>query len=259
MFARQGTIRRWAAMLAVAATATMLSGCGYNAIQQKDEAVKAGWSEVLNQYQRRADLVPNLVATVKGYAAHESQVLTDVTEARARVGQVQVNADDPASLQQFQAAQGELSSALSRLLAQGNSNPEIARKLFISTTTVRSHVTNILAKLNVDNRTQAALVAAHLVFGLHRVGQLSEAVDRQSRQQRGLVGVVIVDGARRHAAAIGDRPQRQAGPASLLQDVASRRQKLTADVAHMIGAPPLKAHGRHNASPIANTMTARRR
>ena len=108
-------LRRWSAVVALAA-AMLLSGCGYNAIQQKDEAVKAGWSEVLNQYQRRADLVPNLVNTVKGYAAHESQVLTEVTEARARVGQVQVNADDAASLQQFQAAQGELSSALSRLL-----------------------------------------------------------------------------------------------------------------------------------------------
>ena len=100
-------LRRWRGGVALAA-AMLLSGCGYNAIQQKDEAVKAGWSEVLNQYQRRADLVPNLVNTVKGYAAHESQVLTEVTEARARVGQVQVNADDDASLQQFQAAQGEL-------------------------------------------------------------------------------------------------------------------------------------------------------
>ena len=86
----------------------LLSGCGYNAIQQKDEAVKAGWSEVLNQYKRRADLIPNLVKTVQGYAQQESQVLTDVTNARARVGQIQVNADDAASLAQFQQAQTEL-------------------------------------------------------------------------------------------------------------------------------------------------------
>ena len=92
-------LRRWSGVVALAA-AMLLSGCGYNAIQQKDEAVNAGWSEVLNQYQRRADLVPNLVNTVKGYAAHESQVLTEVTEERARVGQVQVNADDAASLAQ---------------------------------------------------------------------------------------------------------------------------------------------------------------
>jgi LemA protein len=117
--------RRCAAVLAAVAIAAMLSGCGYNAIQQKDEAVKAGWSEVLNQYQRRADLVPNLVNTVKGYAAHESQVLTEVTEARARVGQVQVDADDPASLQRFQAAQGELSSALSRLLVVSENYPTL--------------------------------------------------------------------------------------------------------------------------------------
>jgi LemA protein len=122
----QGILRRKAALAAMAVVAALLlSGCGYNAIQQKDEAVKAGWSEVLNQYQRRADLVPNLVATVKGYASHESQVLTEVTEARARVGQIQVNADDAASLQKFQAAQGELSSALSRLLVVTENYPTL--------------------------------------------------------------------------------------------------------------------------------------
>ena len=103
----------------------LLSGCGYNQIQQKDEAVKAGWSEVLNQYKRRADLIPNLVGTVKGYAGHEAQVLTAVTEARARVGQVQVNADDAASLAQFQQAQGELASALSRLLVVSENYPQL--------------------------------------------------------------------------------------------------------------------------------------
>ncbi|WP_395624896.1 LemA family protein [Thermomonas sp.] len=103
----------------------LLTGCGYNQIQQKDEAVKAGWSEVLNQYKRRADLIPNLVGTVKGYAGHEAQVLTAVTEARARVGQVQVNADDAASLAQFQQAQGELASALSRLLVVSENYPQL--------------------------------------------------------------------------------------------------------------------------------------
>lgn len=102
-----------------------LSGCGYNAIQQKDEAVKAGWSEVLNQYKRRADLIPNLVNTVQGYAQQERQVLTEVTNARARVGQVNVNADDEASLRQFQQAQGELSGALSRLLVVTENYPEL--------------------------------------------------------------------------------------------------------------------------------------
>ncbi|MEO6264399.1 MAG: LemA family protein [Luteimonas sp.] len=105
--------------------AALLSGCGYNQIQQKDEAVKAGWSEVLNQYKRRADLIPNLVNTVKGYAAQEQQVLIGVTEARAKVGQINVNADDVSSLQQFQQAQGELSSALSRLMVVVENYPNL--------------------------------------------------------------------------------------------------------------------------------------
>ena len=92
--------------------AALLSGCGYNQIQQKDEAVKASWSQVLNVYKRRADLVPNLVATVKGYASHEERVFTEVTQARSKVGSVNVNADDPASLAQFQQAQGQLQSAI---------------------------------------------------------------------------------------------------------------------------------------------------
>jgi LemA protein len=103
----------------------LLSGCGYNQIQQKDEAVKAAWSEVVNQYQRRADLVPNLVATVKGYAAHEEQVFREVTDARAKVGQVTVNANDAASLAKYQAAQGELSSALTRLMAVSENYPNL--------------------------------------------------------------------------------------------------------------------------------------
>ena len=103
----------------------LLSGCGYNQIQTKDEAVKAAWSEVINQYQRRADLVPNLVATVKGYAAHEEQVFREVTEARSKVGQVTVNADDAASLAKYQAAQGELSSALTRLMAVSENYPNL--------------------------------------------------------------------------------------------------------------------------------------
>ena len=105
--------------------ASLLSSCGYNQIQQKDEAVKAGWSEVINQYKRRADLIPNLVNTVKGYASHEERVLTEVTQARAKVSQINVNANDAASLQQFQQAQGELSSALSRLLVVTENYPNL--------------------------------------------------------------------------------------------------------------------------------------
>ena len=105
--------------------AALLSGCGYNQIQQKDETVNAAWSEVVNQYKRRADLVPNLVNTVKGYASHEERVLTEVTNARARVGQVNVRADDAQSLAAFQQAQGELSSALSRLLVVSENYPNL--------------------------------------------------------------------------------------------------------------------------------------
>ena len=111
--------------LIVVLLAVLLSGCGYNAIQQKDEAVAAAWSQVLNVYKRRADLVPNLVATVRGYASHEQQVLTQVTEARSKVGSINVNADDPASLAQFQQAQGELQSAIGRLLVVTENYPQL--------------------------------------------------------------------------------------------------------------------------------------
>jgi len=112
----------------------LLGGCGYNAIQSKDEAVTAAWSEVVNQYQRRADLVPNLVKTVQGYAQHEEEVLVKVTEARASVGKITISANDltdEAKLKQFQAAQGELSSALSRLMAVAEAYPDLkANELF---------------------------------------------------------------------------------------------------------------------------------
>ena len=106
----------------------MLSGCGYNAMQTQDEQIKAAWSEVLNQYQRRTDLIPNLVNTVKGYAAQESSVLLGVTEARAKVGAIQATPElvnDPAAFAKFQAAQRELSSALSRLLVVTENYPQL--------------------------------------------------------------------------------------------------------------------------------------
>lgn len=106
----------------------LLGGCGYNSIQSNDEAVKAAWSEVVNQYQRRADLVPNLVKTVQGYAQHEEEIFTKVAEARASAGRITLSADDladEAKLKQFQAAQGELSSALSRLMAVSENYPNL--------------------------------------------------------------------------------------------------------------------------------------
>lgn len=106
----------------------ILSGCGYNAMQAQDEQIKAGWAEVLNQYQRRADLVPNLVNVVKGYAAHEKDVLTQVTEARAQVGALKASPEllsDPAAFAKFQQAQAQMSSALSRLLVVSENYPNL--------------------------------------------------------------------------------------------------------------------------------------
>ena len=106
----------------------LLSGCGYNTLQSQDEQIKAAWAEVLNQFQRRADLVPNLVNTVKGYASHERDVLLGVTNARAKVSSIQATPElinDPQAFQRFQAAQGELSSALSRLLVVAENYPQL--------------------------------------------------------------------------------------------------------------------------------------
>ena len=105
-----------------------LSGCGYNAMQAQDEQIKAAWAEVLNQYQRRADLVPNLVNVVKGYAAHEKDVLTQVTEARSQVGSIQATPElinDPEAFAKFQQVQSQMTSALSRLLAVSENYPNL--------------------------------------------------------------------------------------------------------------------------------------
>lgn len=120
-------MRSWKIVM-LAMLVLSLNGCGYNTMQAQDEQVKAGWSEVVNQYQRRADLIPNLVNTVKGYASHEKEVLTQVTEARARVGSIQATPallNDPQAFEKFQRAQGELSGALSRLLAVSENYPQL--------------------------------------------------------------------------------------------------------------------------------------
>src|ERR1039457_7030680 len=118
---------RKSALVLMVVAAILLSGCGYNEMQAQDEKVKSAWSEVVNQYQRRADLIPNLVNTVKGFAAQEQQVLLGVTEARAKVGSIQATPEllnDPAAFAKFQAAQGQLSSALSRLLVVTENYPQ---------------------------------------------------------------------------------------------------------------------------------------
>jgi len=116
---------RW---LTIAMLASLLSACGYNDFQAKDEAVKAAWGEVINQYQRRADLIPNLVATVKGYASHERETLEAVTKARAEATSIKVTPEtlnDPEAFARFQQAQGQLTSALSRLLAVSENYPQL--------------------------------------------------------------------------------------------------------------------------------------
>jgi LemA protein len=159
------------------AVAALLSGCGYNTLQQQDESVTAEWSEVLNQYQRRADLIPNLVATVKGFAEQEQKVLIEVTEARAKVGSLQVTPElvnDPEAFARFQAVQGELTQALKSLFAVTENYPDlksdanfrdlqsqiegtenrivVARNRYIDAvrrynSTVRSFPTNLTAKM----------------------------------------------------------------------------------------------------------------
>jgi LemA protein len=165
------------AVLLSAVAAMSLAGCGYNDLQRQDEAIKGAWSEVVNQYQRRADLVPNLVNTVKGYAAQEAEVLTAVTNARANVSAIKATPElvnDPVAFQRFQQAQGQLTSALSRLLVVAENYPNlksdalfrdlqsqlegtenritVARKRYIDSvqaynTTVRQFPTNLTAML----------------------------------------------------------------------------------------------------------------
>ena len=115
-------------MMVMAVVALSLSGCGYNRLQSTDEQIKAAWAEVINQYQRRSDLIPNLVNTVKGFAAQEKDVLLGVTEARSKVGTIQATPElinDPQAFSRFQQAQGELSSALSRLMVVVERYPDL--------------------------------------------------------------------------------------------------------------------------------------
>jgi LemA protein len=169
-------MRIWTLAL-LATLGLALSGCGYNSLQQQDEQIKADWSEVVNQYQRRADLIPNLVNTVKGFAAQEQAVLIGVTEARAKATSIQLTPElinDPAAFQKFQAAQGQLTQALKSLLVVSERYPDlksdqnfrdlqaqlegtenritVARNRYIDAvrvynTTVRQFPTNLTAKM----------------------------------------------------------------------------------------------------------------
>jgi LemA protein len=182
--------------LLIVAAGTQLSGCGYNKLQGQDEAVKAAWSEVVNQYQRRSDLIPNLVATVKGYAAQEERVLVGVTEARAKASSIQLTPElinDPAAFQKFQESQAQITSALKTLMATVEAYPDlksnanfrdlqvqlegtenritVARNRYIEAVqtfnvTVRSFPTNLTAKMfdfsvkpNFTVQNEAAIAA----------------------------------------------------------------------------------------------------
>jgi LemA protein len=121
-------MKRWLIVLALFGATLALSGCGYNTIQQQDEQVKAAWSQVVSQYQRRADLIPNVVNSVKGLAQQEQDVFLGVANARAKVGSIQATPElinDPQAFAKFQQAQGELTSALSRLLAVSENYPQL--------------------------------------------------------------------------------------------------------------------------------------
>ena len=193
-----------------------LSGCGYNELQRQDESVKAAWSEVVNNYQRRSDLIPNLVATVKGFAAQEERVLVEVTEARSKASSIQLTPElinDPAAFAKYQAAQGELTSALSRLMVVAERYPDlksnenfrdlqvqlegtenritVARKRYIDAVqsynvTVREFPTNLTAKMfdfevkqnfSVDNE-KAISTAPNVSFDTTTPSQSATPVEK---------------------------------------------------------------------------------
>jgi LemA protein len=208
-------MRKLLVSLAVLFAGVNLAGCGYNKLQEQDETVKAEWSEVVNQYQRRADLIPNLVATVKGFAAQEERVLVSVTEARAKVGSIQLTPEvlnDPEAFARFQAAQGELTAALKSLIAVSENYPDlksnanfrdlqvqlegtenritVARNRYIEAvklynTTVRSFPTNLTAgmfdfdvKPNFTVQNEAAIAAPPAVsFDNSTPAQQSQPVE----------------------------------------------------------------------------------
>lgn len=173
-------LRRPAALAALAGTALLLSGCGVNTIPAKEEAVKAKWADVENQYQRRADLIPNLVSTVKGYAAQEKDVLEAVTKARASASQVTVDPtklSDPKQLAAFEQAQGALGQSLGRLLVTVEKYPDLkSNELFLQLqsqlegtenriTVARRDYNMTVQDYNTEIRTFPSLITAKVVYG----------------------------------------------------------------------------------------------
>ena len=188
---------RLVALLAIAVS--LLSGCGYNQIQINDESVTAAWSEVLNQYKRRADLIPNLVSVVQGYASHEKEVLTRVTEARANVAGLKATPElinDPEAFAKFQKAQGELGGALSRLLELRQRSGIVGVNLDLAHPRARigdvgQHLAFLLGvalhglhQIGDQVRTALVLVQDFRPAGLHRFVLLLDGVVAAARQQR---------------------------------------------------------------------------
>ncbi|MDB5722716.1 MAG: LemA family protein [Alphaproteobacteria bacterium] len=174
------TRTRLNALLLVPAAAISLSGCGINSIPTAEENAKARWADVQNQYQRRADLIPNLVETVKGYAAQEKSTLTAVTEARAKATSIQVSANDltdPAKVQQFEQAQGQLSQSLGRLLVSVEAYPDLkSNQNFLALqsqlegtenriTVARGDYNNAVQSYNTQIRTFPAVIGAKVFYG----------------------------------------------------------------------------------------------
>lgn len=189
-------MKRFLLFLLLPALAVMLSGCGYNDIQRLDEQVKAAWSETLNQYQRRAELVPKLVSAVNAYMVNERTVLQQVTEARSRVGSIQISAkdlDNPALMKKFEQAQGQLSSALSRLLAVSENYPQLKsdglfRDLMTQLegtenriATERGRYVKAVQAYNLAIRQFPTLITAKL-FGYHTMENYG--VDQQDKLMR---------------------------------------------------------------------------
>lgn len=168
----------------IAAGAAMLASCGINSVPTKEEAAKAAWANVESAYQRRADLIPNLVSTVRGAAAAEEDTLTGVIEARSRATSIQLSADDlddPAKFQQFEAAQGELGSALSRLMVTVERYPELQSQqrfgdLMVALEgsenrieTARVRYNEAVQDYNTTIRTFPATIAANVIYGAERM------------------------------------------------------------------------------------------
>jgi len=179
-FVSNKNFRRPAALTALAGTALLLSGCGVNSIPAKEETVKARWADVENQYQRRADLIPNLVSTVKGYAAQEKDVLESVTKARASASQVTVDPtklSDPAQLAAFDQAQGALTQSLGRLLVTVEKYPDLKSNEQFATlmsqlegtenriAVARRDYNGSVQDYNTEIRTFPSLITAKVIYG----------------------------------------------------------------------------------------------